>query len=176
MLTIQGRCPTFPWSEADGARGYELALYRVEEAADAEAVGQGQPELFDRVRLPGGAESDGEGTYFATLSTSRSNLKKAVWGGTNPDGTVDLVVPAELVPDDTLALRYVDAFGEAGRLRPAVAEEDAAPQPLAGGRIEGNHSSRTRVRPGSPGQATTLPEAGQRTSIRTIATALPVPR
>jgi len=27
----------------------------------------------------------------------------------------------------------------------------AAPQPLAGGRIEGNHSSRTRVRPGSPG-------------------------
>ena len=61
---IQSRCPTFSWSATEGARGYELALYRVEDreegdaeaaaSADTEATATTDTELVTRIQLPGG--------------------------------------------------------------------------------------------------------------------------
>ena len=45
----ESRCPTFSWAGVPGARGYELAVFRLAEAPDEE------PALVTRVALPGGA-------------------------------------------------------------------------------------------------------------------------
>lgn len=47
----EGRCPTFSWAGADGARGYELAVLRLSEGPGEE------PALVARVFVPGDARA-----------------------------------------------------------------------------------------------------------------------
>jgi len=62
--------------------------------------------------LSGVPDTQGTTTFFATLSTSRSNLKKTSVAEADPDGTVNLLVPEGLQAGATLALQYADAFGD----------------------------------------------------------------
>lgn len=55
---IQSRCPTFSWTGAEGAHGYEIALYRVEETPAGDgATEETGPELLERIELPAGSTS-----------------------------------------------------------------------------------------------------------------------
>jgi len=106
---------TLPTQVAPG----EPMQMQVSEAADLPPGGTwtlsgtvvAEEETGDDEAAQAGGESE-ELQLRATLSTSRSNLKKTSIASADPEGTVNLLVPEGLEPGDTLALQYIDAYGD----------------------------------------------------------------
>ncbi len=44
LALVEGRCPTFSWGEVDGAKSYELVVYRVEQGSE-----EAEPVLSQRI-------------------------------------------------------------------------------------------------------------------------------
>lgn len=74
-----------------------------------ERPGDGPLRYFD---VTGSAEKGGTLNLRTNLSTSRTRLKQTRIASADPEGTVIFQVPEGLEPGDTLALRYIDAFGD----------------------------------------------------------------
>jgi len=79
-----------------------------------EAAEMKDGSLLHYFDVSGSPPAGGVTTLFAIVNTTRSHLKTrpASTASAAQDGTVDFVLPADLRPGDTLALRYVDALGE----------------------------------------------------------------
>ena len=81
----------------------ELAVCAFEGFSAAERPEGGRVHVFDLHAPP---------VPFATVSTSRSNLKKTAVAETSEDGTVTFDLPDDLVPGGGIALQYVDLYGD----------------------------------------------------------------
>lgn len=151
---IQTRCPTFSWSAAEAAEGYELVLYRVEDDAAGAAEEAGEADVpVARIRLPAGST-----TWTPSLEGCLDPGGSYAWS-VGAVGEPELVEWSEAslfrvagTPDadeveaalETLE-RYLDEIRAAGEAE-ADPQDEARPDGSEGARAAGSHRMR-RARP-----------------------------
>ena len=156
-VVAEARCPTFSWAGVPGARGYELAVFRVSDAPGA------QPVLVTRASVPGDARA-----FTPPVGQCLERGQRYAWSvavaADAPDWSTPFLFEIEPAPsleevEQAIATlqRYREhqAADEPPSPAPAIAAADAPEPP--GGRSS-RALLRTRERP-TPFADRPLPEA-----------------